>query len=762
MSKNVEIINLSFLLEHERETIMGVLKRDEYLKKMEDKRIRKLKNEFLEVKRKGGRQYQEDNSRVCIRCQKNLGLIFDRGDLCQTCGLRVCNQCRIAGIDGNWKCTVCDKIAHLRIVTGEWFFEERAKRFQQSKLLGTDIVRRSILRKAPVSSSEHIEGGKPKDQSPESSEETSKQDTLASFSSGTKLIFSGPRKIGKVFKGVTKGDIANLKTEDGRSISSDADVQSIHSADRGSTVSLDSSDLKDMPGSLKGTVGTVNRSNASTPVHPRSPALSTRSMTIDYHRDPGLENGLTMPASESIPADLAKRHRGKTSRPPSIAVSRTSLASDRSRSEIDLSGSFSEGNEDTLSLRSKSVPGALDQELDYLDEEEEDIDDIVASGYSKQQTNLASGFSMNSPSSSDRKWTYLNVPEADGDTTSINSMMSVYSETGDYGNVKISGEICLQISYSYKTGALNILVKKCKNLAIADEKKQRTDPYVKAYLLPDKSRQSKRKTKIKSNSTNPEFNETLKYIISHTQLETRTLQLSVWHYDRFGHNSFLGEVEIPLDSWNFENQADEWFMLQPKMEVVADSGLQYKGELIVVLRYIPPERNLTLPLGEIQGKKSSKKGKKANSRLPPGGILEVIIKEAKNLMAVKSGGTSDTFVKGYLLPDNNKASKHKTHVIKKSVNPHWNHTFTFSGLNPREIHNVCVELTVWDKESLASNIFLGGVRLSTGTGLSNGKEVDWMDSQGEEQLLWQKMIDCPGDSVEGILMLRSSMGKRRL
>lgn len=47
-------------------------------------------------------------------------------------------------------------------------------------------------------------------------------------------------------------------------------------------------------------------------------------------------------------------------------------------------------------------------------------------------------------------------------------------------------------------------------------------------------------------------------------------------------------------------------------------------------------------------------------------------------------------------------------------------------------------------------------------GISNGKEVDWMDSQGEERLLWQRMIDCPGDSVEGVLMLRSSMGKRRL
>ncbi|XP_034279695.1 synaptotagmin-like protein 5 isoform X2 [Pantherophis guttatus] len=699
MSNNAEIINLSFLLEHERETILGVLKRDEYLKKMEDKRIRKLKNELLEVKRKGGRHHQQHNSRVCTRCQKNLGLIFDRGDHCQICGLRVCNKCHVLGTDGSWKCTVCDKITQLRVVTGEWFFEERAKRFKQSKLLGTDIVRQSILLKGPDSSSALLES-RSKDHSPKTLEDTSKQDMLASFTSGTKFVLTGPRKIG------------------------------------GNTFPSDSHLLGDITGNMK---NAESQSNASTPLCPRSPALSAHSMTIDYSRDLELENNIVMSISESIPADLSKRHRRKSSRTPSMAISKTSLTSDRSRSERDLNGSFSEGNEDTLSLRSKSVPGALDHDVDYLNEAEENMDDIITSGFSKRQSNLASGFS----------------------TTSINSMMSVYSETGDYGNLNISGEICLQISYSYKTGALNILVKKCKNLAIADEKKQRTDPYVKAYLLPDKSRQNKRKTKIKSNSTDPEFNEMLKYVISHTQLETRTLQLSVWHYDRFGRNSFLGEVEIPLDSWNFENQIDEWFMLQPKMAIATDIGLQYKGEIIVALRYTPPERNLTLPLGEIQGKKSSKKEKKSTAQVPSGGILEIVIKEAKNLMAVKSGGTSDTFVKGYLLPDN-KSSKYKTHVIKKSVNPYWNHMFSFSGLNPRDMHNVCVELTVWDKESLASNIFLGGVRLSIGSGISNGKEVDWMDSQGEERLLWQRMIDCPGDSVEGVLMLRSSMGKRRL
>ncbi|XP_027544844.1 synaptotagmin-like protein 5 isoform X4 [Neopelma chrysocephalum] len=735
MTKHLEMINLSFLLEHERETILGVLKRDEYLKKVEDKRIRKLKNELLEVRRKGGNRHcQQDNSRVCVRCQKSLGLIFDRGDLCQTCKLRVCSNCRVVGTDGQWKCSVCAKIAQLRIVTGEWFFEERAKRFKQSNL-GTDVVRQSILHKFPDTVSNTDEERTFKDQPQENEEQ--KPDVSVSSTSGHKSVFSRPRKIGKIIRAVTKGEITYAKDGGERNTGSEAETQSLRSgksapcSERGSTLSLNSSVVEAAAGHLRGAVGPVRGGSAPIPSLPRSPALSTRSMTADYSRDTGLENGMIIPASESVPEDLVKKHCRKASGTPSIAVSRISLSSDRSRSEIDLSESFSEGNEDTLSIRSKSVPSALDQEL-------------------------------NSPEGSDRKWTYLNVPEKDGDTTSINSMLSVYSETGDYGNVKVSGEILLSINYIYRTGALNILVKSCRNLAIGDEKKQRTDPYVKAYLLPDKSRQSKRKTKIKSNSTNPEFNEMLKYVISHTQLETRTLQLSVWHYDRFGRNSFLGEVEIPFDSWNFENQGDEWFVLQPKVEVATDFGLQYKGELTVVLRYIPPDRNLMLPLGQFQGKKSFKKGKKGDPHLPSGGILEVLIKEAKNLTAVKSGGTSDTFVKGYLLPDDSKATKHKTPIVKKSVNPQWNHTFAFSGLNSRDIRNVCLELTVWDKESLSSNIFLGGVRLSTGNGVSNGKEVDWMDSQGEEQHLWQRMIDSPGVPVEGILMLRSSMGKRRL
>ncbi|XP_045631723.1 synaptotagmin-like protein 5 isoform X1 [Ursus americanus] len=754
MSKNSEFINLSFLLDHEKEMILGVLKRDEYLKKVEDKRIRKLKNELLEAKRRSGKT-QQQTGRVCAHCQRNLGLLFDRGDPCRACSLRVCSECRVSGLDGSWKCTICAKVAQLRIVTGEWFFEEKAKRFKQVNVLGTDVVRQSILRRSP--GTEEVQSQEQPRQDP------GKADT--SPSARQKASHDGPRRKGFLlakFRSATRGEIITPKMESGRSYSLDLDSQNFRSlksvpgSDRGSTGSSDLNDQEAGPATPKS-----SRSSGVTPVTQRSPAPSTHSVTSVSIREHGSENSVDLAAIESTYEDLTKSHRRNVSGTPSIAVSEISLSSDRSRSELDLSGSFPEDLENTVNIRSKSVPGALDKDLDSLEETEESVHDLVSSRFSANTHSLASGLSTNSQAGSDRKWTYLNVPDADSDTTSLNSMMSVYSETGDYGNVKVSGEILLHISYCYKTGGLYIFVKNCRNLAIGDEKRQRTDAYVKSYLLPDKSRSNKRKTKIRT-GTNPEFNETLKYTISHTQLETRTLQLSVWHHDRFGRNSFLGEVEIPFDSWNFENPSDEWFVLQPKVEFAADIGLHYKGELTVVLRYIPPEENLMLPLEQVQGKKTLKRGKKKESPVISGGILEVFIKEAKNLTAVKSGGTSDSFVKGYLLPDDSKATKHKTLVIKKSVNPQWNHTFMFSGLNPQDIKNVCLELTVWDKEAFSSNIFLGGVRLNSGTGVSNGKNVDWMDSQGEEQRLWQKMADNPGTPVEGVLMLRASMGKCRL
>ncbi|XP_018102116.1 synaptotagmin-like protein 5 isoform X1 [Xenopus laevis] len=807
MSSKTEIINFSFLLEQEKKTILSVLERDDRLKKADEKRVRRLKNELLEIQRKGNNRHQlrqQQNSKLCVRCRKSLGLIFNRGSLCQVCHLRVCKACRVVVKDGKWKCTVCAKIAQLKLTTGDWFCEERGKRFRIGTVYGSDIVRKSLLRKIPAVSKPDEEVGDSGKQVPANVQngsvlenKSAKGDDGRSIRSDidNQSLYSNrslPRsdRISSLFDKVT-GKKAKSKEDDTLSLqsvrsdrkakvivhsdSSQADLTEQENTDKISQASFKvdvlSQSRPGSPVSARGSVDSLDagvsspnpKGNAPSsyesssinvigtlPSRQSSPTPRKLSAASNSHSRSGMQDGIK--TSSSIPEDISKGHERRVSATPSLVISRASLSSGHSKSEFDLSGNFTDENLESISVRSKSVPDHLDKDSEYLDKIDEDFDDLGPS------TNMTK--SMNAHTLSDRKWTHLNVPDADADTRSLTSI-SLYSETGDYGNLRITGEILLNINYSYKTGALNVVVKSCRNLAVADEKKNRTDPYVKAYLLPDKSRQSKRKTKIKTNTTDPDFNETLKYVISHTQLETRTLQLTVWHNDRFGRNSFLGEVDIPLDSWNFENQEDESFPLQPKMDLASDVTLQYKGEITVGLRYVTPEKNLTLPLDKVTEKKSFKKSKKANIKVPSGGLVEVFIKDAKNLTAMKSGGSSDTFVKGYLLPDNNKSTKHKTPVVKKSVNPEWNHTFTFSGLQTSDLSNVCVELTVWGKESLTNNVFLGGVCLGCGSGVSYGDVVDWMDSQGEEQFLWQKMMDSPGTMVEATLMLRPTMAKKK-
>lgn len=58
--------------------------------------------------------------------------------------------------------------------------------------------------------------------------------------------------------------------------------------------------------------------------------------------------------------------------------------------------------------------------------------------------------------------------------------------------------------------------------------------------------------------------------------------------------------------------------------------------------------------------------------------LTVKILKGQELPAKDFSGTSDPFVKLYLLPD--KKHKLETKVKRKNLNPHWNETFLFEGL----------------------------------------------------------------------------------
>ncbi|XP_010851486.1 PREDICTED: synaptotagmin-like protein 2 isoform X7 [Bison bison bison] len=312
------------------------------------------------------------------------------------------------------------------------------------------------------------------------------------------------------------------------------------------------------------------------------------------------------------------------------------------------------------------------------------------------------------------------------------SVMSVYS--GDFGNLEVKGSIQFAIDYVDSLKELHVFVAQCKDLAAADIKKQRSDPYVKTYLLPDKGKMGKKKTLVVKKTLNPVYNEILRYKIDKQVLKTQKLNLSVWHRDTFKRNSFLGEVELDLETWDWDNKQNKqlkWYPLKRKTAPVPLEA-ENRGEMKLALQYVPEP---------VPGKK-----------LPTTGEVHIWVKECLDLPLLR-GSHLNSFVKCTILPDTSRKSRQKTRAVGKTTNPVFNHTMVYDGFRPEDLTEACVELTVWDHYKL-TNQFLGGLRIGFGTGKSYGTEVDWMDSTSEEVALWEKMVKSPNTWIEAILPLR--------
>ncbi|NXL90307.1 SYTL2 protein, partial [Alectura lathami] len=372
---------------------------------------------------------------------------------------------------------------------------------------------------------------------------------------------------------------------------------------------------------------------------------------------------------------------------------------------------------------SKSVPSFLKEESD-----DRETDSASESSYSF-------GRIKKSPSS----LTNLSGSSGMASLSSVSgSLMSVYS--GDFGSIDVKGNIQFAIDYVEQLNELHIFICQCRDLAVADVKRQRSDPYVKTYLLPEKYKLGKRKTSVKKKTLNPVYNEILRYKIEKDLLKNQCLNISVWHNDTFGRNSFLGEVELDLGTWDWNDKANKqinWFPLKPRSLRTSTMALELenRGEMKLALQYVPQ------PVG----------GKKTLST----GEVHIWVKECNNLPLLR-GNRINSFIKCTVLPDTSRKSRQKTRTVSKTTNPVFNHTMVYDGFRPEDLKEACIELTVWDHNKFV-NHFLGGLRIGLGTGKSYGTAVDWMDSTPDESALWEKMMKSPNTWVEDTLPLRMLM-----
>lgn len=695
------MIELGFLSESEQELILEVLRRDEELRLAEEQRVRKLKTELLEVKRKGAKRGSGKYSeRTCARCQEPLSPLSSFSSQCKMCHHDVCADCRTVLPNKAWLCTVCSKETDLKKRTGEWFYDQKVNRFCAAP--GHDLVRVSLKMK-PSSNKRETAGEallksaetnfKPPNPVPMPRQKVATNQCHKSQSSGSTISRESLESKDDVWPKPTRSDTESAEnasvtscrteTESGR-VTPDQRRKEIHSG-RSSPAGSSVSSL---------TVPVKTNVIADEIAHPDVKTTSE-----------------VKPANPSPDLETERLFKKSVKRAPKNAESASTL-------------DLRDKSQPSMGSRSRSVPG-LDFQED--EEEEEDIDTLV--NFHKR--------TMASSTSS---------------LQSSKSLLSIYSEAGDFDSVDVSGDVVFALSYDEPSQSLHVFIKECHKLACGDASRQLSNPYVKCYLLPDKSRQSKRKTSVKRHTVDPVYNETLKYSISRSQLFTRSVLISVWHHGRLSRNAFLGEVEVALDCRDLDSPHEDQAALMAKAgsAVPASAFAQEKGELVICLKYVTPKS----PPAE------KKKGKKAAAE--EGGELHILIKEAKNLMAMKSGGISDSFVKGYLYPIKGKNTKKKTPVVKKNLNPNYDHTFVYTAVGLEQLRDMCVELTVWDKEAMLSNEFLGGVRLSSGKGtIKMGKEDVELDSVGEEVSVWQKMMQYPDSWAEGTLPLRSSMGKAK-
>lgn len=104
------------------------------------------------------------------------------------------------------------------------------------------------------------------------------------------------------------------------------------------------------------------------------------------------------------------------------------------------------------------------------------------------------------------------------------------------------GQILVTLCYSTKRRALIVGIVRCLNLTPMDSNGS-SDPFVKLQLKPDPHHR-KYKTGIKWQSLNPLFNEEFVFDTKMTELQQKTLVITVWDKDHGKSNDYLGGLEL--------------------------------------------------------------------------------------------------------------------------------------------------------------------------------------------------------------------------
>ncbi|XP_063063168.1 extended synaptotagmin-2-A isoform X2 [Engraulis encrasicolus] len=123
------------------------------------------------------------------------------------------------------------------------------------------------------------------------------------------------------------------------------------------------------------------------------------------------------------------------------------------------------------------------------------------------------------------------------------------------------GEVQLTVRHSSQRNKLIVVVHACRNLIAFT--KDGSDPFIRLYLLPDKSRTGRRKTSTMKKTLNPIYDQSFEFSVSIVELHRRTLDVAVKNGGGLlsKNKGLLGKVVVDLASDDISKGWTQWYDL---------------------------------------------------------------------------------------------------------------------------------------------------------------------------------------------------------
>ncbi|XP_031383535.1 synaptotagmin-3 isoform X2 [Punica granatum] len=240
-----------------------------------------------------------------------------------------------------------------------------------------------------------------------------------------------------------------------------------------------------------------------------------------------------------------------------------------------------------------------------------------------------------------------------------------------------------------------------------------SDPYVKLSLTGE--RLPAKKTNVKRNNLNPEWNENFKFIVKDPS--TQTLKLQVYDWDKVGGHDKLGMQLVPLDSLRPYEKKELKLNLKNGSDV-DDHHKKQRGHLVVELTVVPFKEESA----SFKGSFSEYKRYESGIDQPPdedgafegAGLLSVMVIGAEDVEGERHNNPYAIVVY--------RGDKKKTRMIRKTRRPFWNEEFQFMLDEPPLKEKIHIE--VMSKRSgisFRSKESLGHVQINLSDVVHNGR-----------------------------------------